>query len=64
MSKVVSEFRVKNYIVLKLDKQPLTSYYKYRIDGKEYDPVPIYDMPGCIAIESEKSFIDKQVEFI
>lgn len=52
MSKVIYEFHIKKYTVLKLDKMPKKSYHKFMIDGNEYKPVPIYDMKNCIAIES------------
>ena len=65
MCNVVSEFRVKNYLVLKLDKdKPLEKYSKYLIDGSEFEIVPVYDAPNCIAIESDKSFLNKEVKFI
>lgn len=38
--------------------------YKYRIDGIEYDIVPVYDFPGYIAIEAKGNFKGKKVEFI
>lgn len=64
MSKVIYEFHIKKYIVLKLDEMPKKSYHKFLIDGNEYKPVPIYDTKNCIAIESDKSFIGKVVTFI
>ena len=32
--------------------------------GKEYDIVPVYDLPGSIAIEAKGDFAGKTVEFI
>jgi hypothetical protein len=65
MCKVISEFRVKNYAVLKLDEdRPLKKYSKYLIDGVEYEIVPVYDAPRCIAIESNDSFLNKEIKFI
>ncbi|WP_017416040.1 hypothetical protein [Clostridium tunisiense] len=65
MCKVISEFRVKNYAVLKLDEdKPLKKYSKYLIDGLEYEIVPVYDSPRCIAIESNDSFLNKEIKFI
>ena len=43
---------------------PKKSYHKFLIDGNEYKPVPIYDAKNCIAIESDKRFIGKVIEFI
>lgn len=62
---VISEFRIKNYVVLKLNQdKPLKKYSKYFIDGLEFEIVPVYDAPRCVAIESEKSFLNKEVKFI
>lgn len=65
MYTIISEFKVKDYVVLKLNKdKPLEKYTKYLIDKTEYDIIPIYDADKCIAIKSQKSFINKEVEFI
>ncbi|MFR8034626.1 MAG: hypothetical protein ACLU6W_11535 [Lachnospiraceae bacterium] len=64
MSKVVEEFRIRQYAVLKLDKMPQVHYKKYRIGTEEFEPVPIYDLPQCIAITSDKSYLGETVEFI
>ena len=64
MSKVISEFSVGKYKILKLDgAKPNKKYTKYVIDGKEHSVVPIYDAVDCIAIESSDSFKGKTVEF-
>lgn len=65
MRKVLSDFSVGKYRVLKLDgAKPNSSYSAYRIDGTIFDIVPIYDAVDCIAIESSSSFAGKTVEFI
>lgn len=65
MNKVVSELSIGKYKVLTLDeKKTDVSYTKYLIDGKEYNIVPIYDAPNCIAVESNDVFIDKHVKYI
>ncbi len=64
MSKVVDEFKLGRYAVLKLDGMPKTRHRKYKIDGVEFEPIPIYDTYQCIAIEAEGSFLGKTVEFI
>lgn len=56
MRKVVYDFQVRNYRVLKLDEMPKLDYKKYSMDGKEYEPVTIYDAQNCIAIESKEEF--------
>lgn len=65
MAKIISEFSIKQYKVLQLDKLDAPKdYRKYVIDGKTYDVVPLYDLPDCIAIESADSFKGKTVEFV
>lgn len=64
MRKVLSDFSVGKYRVLKLDGEtPKNKYSGYMIDGKEYAAVPMYDVQNCIAIESSDSFAGKTVEF-
>lgn len=63
--KVIYEFRIKNYTVLGLEGGvPMKAHNRYVIDGGEYTIVPVYDMPGCIAIEADGSFLGKEVEFV
>ncbi len=64
MSRVVDEFRIGQYAVLKLDEMPKVNYRKYRIGTEEFEPVPLYDLPQCIAVTSDKSYLGKIVEFI
>lgn len=64
MVKVISDFGIGKYRVLKLDGQkPKARYTKYLIDGKAYDIVPVYDAENCIAVEADKSLKGKTVEF-
>jgi hypothetical protein len=65
MRKIISEFCINDYTVLTLDNDvPLKKHNGYRIDGKDYDIVPVYDMPGCIAVVGEGPFVGKTVEFV
>ena len=68
MSKIKDEFVVGKYKVLVIDSPlPSNAYRKYRINDKDYEPVPVYDFPCVIAIiaaESTDSLIDKEVEFV
>lgn len=65
MAKIIRELRVGKYLALGLNNPlPWKSYRKYRIDGKEYEIVPLYDMPNSIAVESSESLLGKVVEFI
>lgn len=43
---------------------PLINYRKLVIDGKEYEPVIVYDLPQSIAIEAKGDFVGKEIEFI
>lgn len=64
MHKVLSEWVVGAYTVLELDQDlPVKAYEKYRIDGKDYKPIPVYDFPKHIAVESKGEFLGKYVEF-
>ena len=65
MYKVVSQDFIGNYAVLELNKDlPLKKYQKYLIAGKEYECVPVYDLPKHIAVISDEGFIGKKVEFV
>ncbi len=64
MSKILDQFSISKYTVLKLDEIPLTPFKKIVIDGVEHDIVPSYDMPNCIAIESGKHIEALTVDFV
>ena len=65
VSKVVNVWKIGKYTTLELDEgTPMQPYHKYCIDGREYDIVPVYDMPNHIAVEAEGDFLGKTVEFI
>ncbi len=66
MCKVKDEFVAVKYRILGLDEPiPLKPFWFYLIDGKRYEAVPVYDLPGCIAIHDDgKSLTGKEVEFV
>ena len=65
MVRVISQFFVGKYTVLKLDNEiPRDLHTKYEIEGICYDAVPIYDAERCIAIASQGEFVGKEVVFI
>lgn len=64
MSRVIDEFQIDKYRVLKLDEMPQKIHRKYQIRGEEFEIVPVYDAPCCIAVQFEPSFIGETVEFI
>ena len=65
--KIVEDFQLEKYRVLILDGNRFSAkhYRKYKIDGKEYESVPVYDAgDNVVAIEAEGSFAGKTIEFI
>ena len=65
MYKVISQWNIGKYVALELNQSlPKTEYRKYRISGKEYEPIPVYDLPKHIAIEATGNFEGETVEFI
>jgi len=65
MAKVISEFAIGKYMVLKLDEAvPNRKFSKYKVGGDLFTPVIVYDAVNCIAIESSESFKGKTVEFV
>ncbi|MBO5198052.1 MAG: hypothetical protein J6B85_05970 [Lachnospiraceae bacterium] len=65
MCVILSEWIIGKYAILELDQDPpMRHYRRYRIEGVEYDPVPVYDLPRQIAVEAQGSFKGKSVEFI
>lgn len=65
MRTVLSQWQIGKYTALELNEDiPLKKYSKYRIEGKEYEPVPVYDLPKHIAIEGEGEFVGNTVEFV
>ena len=60
--KVVSQWKIGKYLALELNQSlPKTEYTKYKISGKEYEPVPVYDLPNHIAIEATGDFEGEEV---
>lgn len=65
MRKIISQWSIGKYTVLEMDRElPMEKYKKFRIDGKEYEPVPVYDLPNHIAVEAQGNFTGKTVEFV
>jgi hypothetical protein len=65
MRKIINQMNIGKYAALELsDDLPMNSYTKYRIAGKIYNIVPVYDLPRHIAIEAQGDFVGKTVEFI
>ncbi len=65
MRKIINQMNIGKYAALELsDDLPMNNYTKYRIAGKIYNIVPVYDLPRHIAIEAQGFFVGKTVEFI
>ena len=64
MSRILSEFRIEKYLVLKISDIPLKPYNKVKIEQEIFDIVPMYDAKQCVAIESNKTFLNKNIEFL
>ena len=59
MCQIIHEIHLDEYTILRMDQLPDKAYSKFRIDGIDYEPIPIYD-----AFKSRDSFEGKTVEFI
>ncbi len=62
--KVIDCFILGPYTVMALDRKIDVRYTKYQIDGKEYKPVPCYDLPRGIAIEAHEDYLGKTVYLV
>lgn len=66
MSKVVKESRIDKYLILSIDfvpNVPSLPFRKLKIDNELFEVVPSYETNG-IAIETDKSMLNKEVEFV
>lgn len=64
MIKVDKQLKAGGYTVLLLDSEiPRTRFSKLIIDGKEYKPEIVYDMPNSIGVIATGSFEGKEVKF-
>ena len=65
MYKILKEWTLGDYKILELDHDfSAEKYSKYRIDGKNHEPVPVHDFPRHIAIKGQGIFSGKTVEFV
>lgn len=62
--KVCDEFKIYNYVILNFKELPTSPYKRVKIDGIIYDIVPSYDMENCVVINSQSTFLGKEVEFV
>lgn len=64
MSKIISEFKIGKYLILKVSDIPFKPYNKVKIENEIFSIVPSYDTKNCVAIESNGSFVNKNIEFV
>ncbi len=65
MIKVIHQNNIGNIAVLLLDGSlPKTCYKMYKINNREYNIVPVWDMKNTIAVETKENLVGKIVEFI
>ncbi len=66
MYNVISEFRLGKYYIMTLNKSiKEKSYSVCKVAGQEFPLVTMYDFnPLCIAIETNRSFLGKDVELV
>lgn len=63
VSKVIKESRIGKYLILRIENIPSTPYKKLKINNELFNIVPSYDING-IAIETDKSVLNSEVEFV
>lgn len=63
MSKVVSNFKIGDFLIIILDKIK-KDFDKVEIDGMIYETTIPYDVPNAIAIKSDNDFVGKTVKFL
>lgn len=68
MDKIIRQSILGKYTVLYLEPNPdeiRPDYRKYRIDGREFEPVPVMDSPNTVAITGNKDDLTgKYIEYI
>lgn len=61
---IIQDDQLGKYRVFKIDGQRPRGYTHYKIGGEIFTPVPVFDMPGYLAIESNSSHIGQEIEFV
>lgn len=65
MIKIIDVLQAGNNTVLVLDSQlPTKPWNKFKVGKKEYKPIPVYDMPNCVATDVHDDFVGKEIIFI
>lgn len=62
---IIDQWRNNGITALTIDgTTPSKPYFRYMIENKVFEYVPVYDLPHCIAINEDGDFIGKLVFFI
>ena len=64
LSKITGATNIGKYTVLFVDKVSDKSWTKFLIDGKEYEPISVYDLPNSVAVAEKGDFVGKEILFI
>ena len=57
--------RIGKYLLIEIDR-PIEekSYSKYRINNRDYDIVPVYDLPNHVAVMTEDNIKEGELQVI
>lgn len=66
MYKIIQDDQIDKYRLVVLENNIIhkCKYNRLKINNEIFPVVPIFDMPGCYAIESSKSHLGEYLEFI
>lgn len=65
MIKIVKQLDARENTLLILSSPvPNILFHTLLIDGKEYEPVIVYDMPNAIGVPGDGDFEGKEIKFI
>ena len=61
MRTVLSQWQIGKYTALELNEDiPLKKYSKYRIEGKEYEPVPVLIFQSILQLKEKGNLLEIQ----
>ncbi len=65
MIKIINQLDAGKHTVLFLNAAlPQKNFKKIEIDGREYQPEVVYDMPNALAVSEKETFVGKAINFI
>ena len=62
--RIIHDEQLGKYRLFKIDGQRPRGFTHYKIGEEVFKPVPVFDMPGYLAIESDASHEGEEIEFI